>query len=121
MTGLVVRTRAGTSVAAAVTALFVPGDRPERFAKAAPCCIANARLRTMNEFSAYPQLADRDRWQDVDSPVGPLRSLIPPVTSRATGFRMGPVPDVGEHTDAVLAELGLGPATITESVPAGRV
>jgi crotonobetainyl-CoA:carnitine CoA-transferase CaiB-like acyl-CoA transferase len=83
--------------------------------------IANARLRTMNEFSAHPQLADRDRWQDVDSPVGPLRSLIPPVTSRATGFRMGPVPDVGEHTEAVLAELGLGPATITESVPAGRV
>lgn len=69
--------------------------------------IANAQLRTMGEFSAHPQLQERGRWQDVDSPVGPLRSLIPPVTSRNAGFRMGRVPDIGEHTAAVLVELGI--------------
>jgi crotonobetainyl-CoA:carnitine CoA-transferase CaiB-like acyl-CoA transferase len=67
--------------------------------------IANAQLRGMHEFSAHPQLLARDRWQDVESPVGPLRSLIPPVTARETAFHMGRVPALGEHTAAVLAEL----------------
>ena len=69
--------------------------------------IANAQLRTMHEFSAHPQLTDRNRWRDVDSPVGPLRSLIPPVTSREADVRMGPVPEIGEHTDKILAELAV--------------
>lgn len=81
--------------------------------------IANAQLRSMDEFSAHPQLAERGRWRDVDSPVGPLRSLIPPVTSRATGFRMGAVPEVGEHTDAVLREFGFTP-TDNRAAAAGR-
>lgn len=73
--------------------------------------IANAQLRTMAEFSAHPQLAQRDRWREVDSPVGPLRSLIPPVTSREAQIRMDPVPALGEHTEAVLTELGLSSRT----------
>jgi crotonobetainyl-CoA:carnitine CoA-transferase CaiB-like acyl-CoA transferase len=67
--------------------------------------IANARLRTMDEFSAHPQLAARRRWADVQTSEGPVRSLIPPVTSRATGYRMGPVPSLGEHTERVLSGL----------------
>jgi itaconate CoA-transferase len=67
--------------------------------------IANAQMRDMHEFAEHPQLAARNRWQDVESPVGPLRSLIPPVTSREQAVRMGPVPALGEHTDAVLAEI----------------
>lgn len=69
--------------------------------------IANAQLRTVQEFSAHPQLAERDRWRDVDSPVGPLRSLLPPVNSRETGVSMGRVPGIGDNTDAIIAELGL--------------
>lgn len=69
--------------------------------------IANARLRDMHEFSAHPQLQARDRWREVDSPVGPLRHLLPPVVSRESAVRLGPVPEIGEHTAAVLAELGL--------------
>jgi itaconate CoA-transferase len=66
--------------------------------------IANARLRTMTEFSAHPQLTARNRWHHVDSPVGPLRSPLPPVNSREMALAMGPVPALGEHTEAVLAE-----------------
>jgi crotonobetainyl-CoA:carnitine CoA-transferase CaiB-like acyl-CoA transferase len=69
--------------------------------------IANAQLRDMHGFSAHPQLEERNRWREVESPVGPLRSLIPPVTSREAGFRMGPVPELGEHTAKILAELGV--------------
>jgi crotonobetainyl-CoA:carnitine CoA-transferase CaiB-like acyl-CoA transferase len=66
--------------------------------------IANARLRTMGEFSAHPQLAARGRWRDVDSPVGPLRSALPPVTSQRMDVAMGRVPGLGEHTDRIVAE-----------------
>jgi crotonobetainyl-CoA:carnitine CoA-transferase CaiB-like acyl-CoA transferase len=71
--------------------------------------IANAELRSMHGFSEHPQLAARQRWRDVQSPAGPLRSLIPPVTSREAAFRMGPVPALGEHTEKVLTELGIQP------------
>jgi itaconate CoA-transferase len=66
--------------------------------------IANARLRTMHEFAEHPQLAARDRWREADSPVGPVRSLLPPVTVAGREAAMGPIPDVGQHTDAVRAE-----------------
>jgi len=66
--------------------------------------IANAELRDMRGLSAHPQLAARRRWQDVSSPAGPVRSLIPPVTSRSTGFRMDGIPALGAHTTAVLSE-----------------
>jgi itaconate CoA-transferase len=68
--------------------------------------IANARMNTVQEFVDHPQLAARDRWREVGSPVGPLRALIPPVTMQGVESFMGPIPDVGEHTDAILAELG---------------
>jgi itaconate CoA-transferase len=66
--------------------------------------IANARVNTMHEVWEHPQLKARRRWREVDTPVGPVPALLPP-GSRADP-RMDPVPDLGEHTDAVLAELG---------------
>jgi itaconate CoA-transferase len=71
--------------------------------------IANARLRTPAEFAAHPQLAARNRWRDVDTPAGPIRALLPPVTVPGREPAMGRVPALGEHTAAVLAELGLEP------------
>lgn len=66
--------------------------------------IANAQLRDMHQFSAHPQLEARGRWVAVDSPVGPLRSALPPVSMGSADVRMGPVPGLGEHTDQVLRE-----------------
>ena len=68
--------------------------------------VANAQLRDMAGFSAHPQLAARGRWVETDSPVGPLRSLLPPVTSREMGVAMGAVPHLGEHTESILREFG---------------
>jgi crotonobetainyl-CoA:carnitine CoA-transferase CaiB-like acyl-CoA transferase len=69
--------------------------------------IANARLRTPAEFAAHPQLAARDRWRQVDTPAGPVRALLPPVTVPGRETAMGGVPALGEHTAAILTELGL--------------
>jgi crotonobetainyl-CoA:carnitine CoA-transferase CaiB-like acyl-CoA transferase len=68
--------------------------------------IANARLNEVPQVVAHPQLVARDRWREVDSPVGPLRTPLPPITFPTDPPRLDPVPALGEHTDAVLTELG---------------
>src|SRR5688572_11235723 len=76
--------------------------------------IANARMNTVREFLDHPQLAARNRWRDVDSPVGPLRALVPPFTLDGQEPRMDAIPAVGQHTDAILGELGFDAATIAK-------
>jgi itaconate CoA-transferase len=68
--------------------------------------IAYARQNTVEEFWQHPQLAARDRWRMVPSPVGPLRMLRPPWVSADEAEPVGAVPALGEHTAAVLQELG---------------
>jgi len=71
--------------------------------------IANAQVNTMQQFWQHPQLAARQRWRQVGSPVGPIPALLPPGRwDDGEGPRMDPVPALGEHTDALLAELGYG-------------
>ena len=73
--------------------------------------IANARVNDMREVWDHPQLRARARWLEVDTPAGPLPAPVPPgVPGREA--RMGPVPALGEHTDAILTELGLTPGRI---------
>ncbi|MGH3086181.1 MAG: CaiB/BaiF CoA transferase family protein [Rubrobacteraceae bacterium] len=67
--------------------------------------IANARMRTMEQFLDHPQLKARDRWREFGSPVGPLRALLPPATIEGVEPPMSPVPEVGEHNEAILASL----------------
>ena len=68
--------------------------------------IACAELRSPAQFAAHPQLAARDRWREVDSPGGPVRSLLPPVSIAGREAAMGAVPALGQHTAAIRAELG---------------
>ncbi|MBK6652316.1 MAG: CoA transferase [Betaproteobacteria bacterium] len=75
--------------------------------------IANARMNDMAGVWAHPQLAARDRWQTVGTPAGDIPALLPPGRSSAFDYRMDPVPGVGEHTQAILRELGLTDRSIT--------
>jgi len=68
--------------------------------------IANARLNDMKEFWAHPQLAARERWVKVESPAGEIDALKPPFNLDGMEPRMDAVPALGEHTRAILAELG---------------
>jgi itaconate CoA-transferase len=74
--------------------------------------IANAQVNTMQDVWAHPQLKARGRWTEVGSPQGPLPAMLPP-GSWDVGPRMDPVPALGQHTDAILSELGYGDAEIT--------
>ncbi|EDY51868.1 dehydratase [Streptomyces clavuligerus] len=70
--------------------------------------IACARLNSVADVVAHPQLAARDRWRETPSPAGPLRALLPPIgLPGGPEPRMGAVPALGEHTEAVLRSLGV--------------
>lgn len=69
--------------------------------------IANARLRTPEEFIRHPQLAARDRWRPVGTPGGEMRALLPPVEVAGWEPAMGAVPALGEHNEAIRAEFGV--------------
>jgi itaconate CoA-transferase len=75
--------------------------------------IANSRLNDMQAFWDHPQLKARKRWREVDSPGGRIRALIPPVNLDDGEPRMDPIPSVGQHTRAILLELGFDAAFIT--------
>ncbi|MEH1017395.1 CaiB/BaiF CoA-transferase family protein [Micromonospora sp. CPCC 206060] len=75
--------------------------------------IANARINQVRDFLDHPVLAGRDRWRPVGVPGGTVAALRPPVDLAGVEPVMGPVPALGEHTDAILRELGRSDTTIT--------
>jgi crotonobetainyl-CoA:carnitine CoA-transferase CaiB-like acyl-CoA transferase len=92
------------AVITAVTTTLTAGELVERLDRAQ---IAHARMSSMADFVAHPQLAARGRWREVGSPAGPLKALAPPVQVDAAEPAMGPIPALGAHTDAILAELNV--------------
>ena len=83
--------------------------------------IANARLNSMEEFWRHPQLAARARWTKVASPGGMIDALKPPFNLSGFEPRMDPVPALGEHTRALLAELGYTQTEIDKLAAEGVV
>ncbi len=79
--------------------------------------IANARVNDMAGLWAHPQLAARQRWCSVDTPAGPVQALLPPGANSAFDYRMEAVPAVGEHSAAILAELGWSAERIAALCP----
>ncbi len=68
--------------------------------------IANARMNDMAGVWAHPQLKARERWRNVGTPAGEIPALLPPGRNSSFEYRMDAVPAVGEHTAAILRELG---------------
>jgi itaconate CoA-transferase len=83
--------------------------------------IANARMNDMHDLWQHPQLAARARWTQVGSPAGPIPALFPPGVTDSFVPRMDPVPSLGQHTGAILAELGCSSADIDRLREAGAI
>jgi itaconate CoA-transferase len=81
--------------------------------------VANGAYNTVIDLLGHPQL--EAGWREIDSPVGPLRALRPPIRIEDATVTMGDVPDVGSHTGAILAELGYGRADVDELRVAGVI
>jgi crotonobetainyl-CoA:carnitine CoA-transferase CaiB-like acyl-CoA transferase len=92
---------------ALIEARFAPLTAAEVIGRLERAAIANARLNEVRDFLAHEQLHARGRVTRVGSPRGPLTSFLPAVTIPGMAPVMGPVPAVGAHTEAILAELGL--------------
>jgi len=80
--------------------------------------IASAQMRTVHQVLAHEQLAARLRWTQVDSPSGPIWALRPPALDPLWSVPMRPIPSVGQHTAAIIAELGLDPDDYARDQPA---
>lgn len=83
--------------------------------------IANARMNSMADLWEHPQLKARDRWRQVETPVGDIPALLPPGRISSFDYRMDAVPGVGEHTQAILRELGRGDSDIAAMQLAGAI
>ena len=68
----------------------------------------------MSEIADHPQLTERHRWHEVETPAGPISMLAPPVEMSGVGHRMDPIPAVGQNSESILGELGMGAETIGE-------
>ena len=79
--------------------------------------IANARMNEMADVWSHPQL----RWREIATPVGPIPSLVPPGRVDAYEPRMSALPALGEHTDAVLKELGYSESEIAHLRESGAI
>jgi crotonobetainyl-CoA:carnitine CoA-transferase CaiB-like acyl-CoA transferase len=82
--------------------------------------VAFGRQRDVAGLADHPQLAARDRWQTAMTSAGPVDVLRSPL-SIGTDTATGAVPDLGAHTDEVLAELGYDAQRIVALRDAGVV
>lgn len=105
----------------AIETAFRPLGTDEAIRRLDAAHIANARQNDVAGLIAHPQLAERDRWRTVDSPVGPLAALRPPAIMHGLGERFDPIPAVGEHTDVILMALGRTADEIAALREAGAV
>ncbi len=83
--------------------------------------IANGRLNEPIDVWNHVQFSARDRWREIRTEAGPVRALLPPFTFTGEEAPMGDVPSVGQHTDAVLGEIGFDPARIAAMRAAGAI
>ena len=100
---------------------FAAYDDEQIIARLEQAGIANARVNDMKAVWEHPQLKARNRWTQVDSPVGTLPAILPPGVNNSYDFRIDAVPDLGEHSAAILNELGYDDATVSQWQSAGIV
>src|SRR6185369_13162010 len=81
--------------------------------------IANARVNEVGDLWNHPQLRARQRFRTIVSPAGELAALLPPGANDTFEYRMDGIPAVGQHSEAILRELGRTDADISALRTAG--
>ena len=104
-----------------ILATFAGLDTAQVVARLDQAQIANARMNSMADVWAHPQLKARERWQMVGSPAGDIPALLPPGRNNSFDYRMDAIPAVGQHTDAILRELGQGDEAIARMRADGAI
>lgn len=110
-----------TELLAIIDQCFSKLTTEQVIAKLEKAQIANARLNDMKGLWNHQQLKERDRWVNVETPAGSIPALLPPGLNNTYDYRMDPIPSVGEHTDAILKELGLSDSDIATMRTSGAI
>ncbi|MGH2561399.1 MAG: CaiB/BaiF CoA transferase family protein [Thermomicrobiales bacterium] len=100
------RRRHRDELEAAIETVFSARSRLEITRRLETADIPYGDLNDVAQFVEHPQLAARQRWRDVGSPAGDIRALLPPISFERADAVMGPIPDVGQHSEEILTELG---------------
>ncbi|WP_025602095.1 CaiB/BaiF CoA transferase family protein [Burkholderia sp. WSM2230] len=106
---------------AVIEAAFAGLTAQEVIARLDEAQIANAAVNQVGDLWTHPQLRARERFRTIDSPAGELQALLPPATVDSFEVRMDPVPALGEHSAAILRELGRTDADIEHLRAAGVI
>jgi itaconate CoA-transferase len=107
-----VRVTNRNALSAAIESALGPLSTADVIARLEAAGIAYARLNSVAEYLEHPQLVERDGRREIGSPAGTLRATIPPVRMHGVEPALGDVPALGQHTDAILGELGIDRDTI---------
>ncbi|KWF71989.1 CoA-transferase [Burkholderia multivorans] len=102
------------SLKAVIEQVFADLTAQDVIARLDEAQIANAAVNQVGDLWTHPQLHARGRFRTVGSPVGELKALLPPATIDSFDVRMDPVPALGEHSAAILRELGRSDADIEQ-------
>ena len=86
---------------AIVVAAFAAVDRDAMVARLDGARIAYGRVSSMEDVASHPQ----NRTVTVGTPSGPVTLLAPAAIVDRTAPALGPVPALGQHTEAIRAEV----------------
>jgi len=106
------RTAARDELRAIIDAAFSELTAEQLIERLDQAQIANAHVNTMQDVWQHPQLKARHRWAHVKTPAGDIPALRPPGLPDSIEPRLDPIPALGEHTEAIMVELGYSQDTI---------
>ncbi len=89
-----------------INAVFSALTTRQALDRLAQAGIATARVNDLAAVWDHPQIAARQRWQDIETPHGPLPALKP-LSGAGWQPRMDAIPALGQHNHAILREIGL--------------
>jgi itaconate CoA-transferase len=90
-----------------ITGRFAAWSSDEVLARLDHAAIANGKMNDVDALLDHPQLVERQRYRSVETERGAMDMFLPAVTIAGVEPVMGPVPAVGQHTQAIHAELAV--------------
>lgn len=106
---------------ALIDAVFAELTAEQVIARLDQAQIANAHVNDMAGVWQHPQLAARDRWRSVMTSSGEIPAALPPGRNAAYEPRMDAVPALGQHSEAILKQLGYADEDVDKLRQAGTI